>query len=338
MADTMAEWVDRLLPSAVVPAATKYDPQTGVILQMRGFPARNGDVAFDSYLILHKGRENHTLTLVLKVHLRQMLPQSSLPMLRIPTLDSDIPPRVFLVKPWQGADWAHFVKGFKQECAKWKNQFWLIPPVDFSKLDISAGQQAIRPNVYCNLEVEVVGAPAGAHRTIDVVNLDTRFGGGFFRSDANRYTSSNAKVREQATQDANGHWHTVKNFSTIVHEIGHALGLPHIGVTHQDHNCQFAVLLDQNAKARASLPALFKGGSNAPVCYGTLGLPSRGANVMGGGTKFEDSNAAPWVKRLALHTATRPQDWKVSKKVAPKMVAPRQQYYQQRFNSVSIGG
>jgi hypothetical protein len=319
---------------------------------MRGFAASNGDVAFDSYLILHKGWENHTLTVVLKIHLRQMLDQSQPQAYRIAIPDRNTPPRWFLIKPWEGAKWAKFVKDFKQECAKWNNQFWLIPPANFSKLDITVGQQTIRPNVYCHLDVEVVGAPGAAHRTIEVVNLDTKdattrlgikekdLDGGTFISDATRYDSLDVKGRSIPTQDDQGKWHKAKH-STIVHEIGHALGLPHIGVTHQDRFCQFAVLLDQLSPGAAQA-ALFKGGSNAQVCYGHLGPPIRSQNVMGGGTRFEDSNAAPWVKRLAFHTATKPQDWKVStKKVGPKLVessGPGRQYYRPGFDSTYISG
>jgi hypothetical protein len=325
----MAEWIDRLLPG-LPPAPGKIDPKTGMLLQMLGLVSQNGDVAFDSYLILHNGWENHTLTLVLKVNLRQMLHQSTPRAIRLPIFDGS---RLFLMKPWRSAEWAEFVRKFKCECAKWTNHFWLIPPANFSKLDVKVGPRTIRPNIYCHLEVVVVGGPGGAHRTIDVVNLDTadakaRLGmkekdlnSGAFRSQDDRYDSLDVKGRDKKTQDYQGHWHTAKNYSTIVHEIGHAIGLPHIGVTHQDPHCQMAVLLDQISPAPASLPALFKGGANAKVCYGTLGLPNRGQNVMGGGTKFEKSNSAPWVKRIALHTFTRPQDWTVSTgKVAPKLV------------------
>ena len=47
-----------------------------------------------------------------------------------------------------------------------------------------------------------------------------------------------------------------------------------------------------------------------------------GANVMGYGLQFDESNASPWRERLALHTGTKAADWKVvlKKKSAPKWV------------------
>jgi hypothetical protein len=43
---------------------------------------------------------------------------------------------------------------------------------------------------------------------------------------------------------------------------------------------------------------------------------------MGFGAKFDATNAEPWRERIALHTGTRKEDWKVSvkKKVPPKFL------------------
>jgi hypothetical protein len=285
---------------------------------MRGTPATNGDVAFDSFLILHKGSENHTLTLVLKIYLRQMLPQSSPKGSVAPILAGSKDFRVFLIKPWQPAEWAKFLKGFKHECAKWNKHFWLIPPKDFWKLDMTTAQRSVRSNIYCHLEVDVVGDPAGSHRTIEVVNIEKKDAGTFRASDRRYSPYDVGTTNPGTTRDAQGNPQTARNYSTIVHEIGHAIGLPHIGMTHRDPLCHMAVLFDMLPASGPVFPAVFKGGINADVCYGTLGLPKRWQNVMGGGSTFEESNAAPWAKRLALHTGTRPEDWHVSmKRVAP---------------------
>jgi hypothetical protein len=116
------------------------------------------------------------------------------------------------------------------------------------------------------------------------------------------------------------------NHSTIAHEIGHALGLPHIGVTHGAPNCQLAVLADSllpsSITSSSSFPALFQGGSNSHVCYGHSGNASLGQNIMGYGMEFDSSNAQPWLDRIALHTKTKATDWKVSVKsrVPPKFL------------------
>jgi hypothetical protein len=353
MAETMADWVDQLFAESP-PVATKVDKDTGVILEMRGKTGSSDITAFDSYLIPHHGPQNHTLTLVLKICLRQKLPQGMDKAVRIVMPEGGPNPRYFLIKPWQSAEWTNFLKGFKHECAKWSNQFWLIPPADFSKLDIPAGQKAIRPNIYCHLDVVVVGDPASAHQSVDVVNIDSKDaksrlgltdedlnGGRGFRSSNRQYARDDPKTHPNARQDLQGKWHTVKNYSTIVHEIGHALGLPHIGVTIRDPLCQLAVLAEKTPATAGSMPAIFKGGVNADVCYGSPDFPKRWQNVMGGGSTFEESNAAPWARRLALHTGTKPQDWTAStKKVSPKLLiapAPRPLQYKVRLDSVNIG-
>lgn len=251
----------------------------------------------------------------------------------MPIVDADTPPKVFMIRPWQAAELALFKKKFKRECAKWNDHFWLVPPVGFSTLDVKLGTKTVRPNIYCHLYVDMAASPAGAHRSINVVNLDladakTRHGlkprdldSGAFRSDADQYDSLDVNTREQWSQDNTGKWHKARRYSTIVHEIGHALGLPHIGVTHKDPHCQVALVLDKLFPNATSLPGLYNGASNSSACYGDMAVRARGANVMGGGTSFDEANAAPWASRLALHTGTKATDWSVSlKKVPPKFI------------------
>ena len=57
-----------------VPVATIID-RAGRIIEMKATPAFQFDAAFDSFLILHEnGSDNHTLTLVLKLHLNKVSP------------------------------------------------------------------------------------------------------------------------------------------------------------------------------------------------------------------------------------------------------------------------
>ncbi|HEY2411749.1 MAG TPA: hypothetical protein VGI40_05885 [Pirellulaceae bacterium] len=326
------DWISTLFASGTTPKATKKDAASGVALEMLDAGSPGNDGAYDSYLLLKNGSENHTLTLVLKIYLNKILPEILPKSLRMPMFDADTPPKMFLIRPWQLAEWSAFTKNFNRECLKWNDRFWLIPPTSFSALDVKLGGRTVRPNFYCHLYVALVGSVAGAHRSIDVVNLDlkdakTRMGlkdseldSGAFRSDSGKYDDLDVKTRKQWSEDYSGTWHQVKNYSTVVHEVGHALGLPHVGVSHNDPLCQLAIFLDQHVPDRNSLPALYKGGSNSQVCYGNFAAPSRGANVMGGGSSFDEANAAPWASRLALHTGTKPEDWSVSQaKVAPRI-------------------
>src|SRR3954469_2202866 len=127
------DWINTLFANGSAPKATKKDAASGVALEMLGVASTGGgfSVAYDSYLLLHDGTQNHTLTLVLKINLNPMLPQFLPRSLRLPIFDADAPPKLFLIRPWQMAEWATFSKNFVRECAKWNDRFWLVPPASF---------------------------------------------------------------------------------------------------------------------------------------------------------------------------------------------------------------
>lgn len=71
-----ADWIDTLFANGTTPRATRKDAKSGAALEMVGAAGSGGGftVGYDSSLILHDGNQNHTLTLVLKIHLNPMLP------------------------------------------------------------------------------------------------------------------------------------------------------------------------------------------------------------------------------------------------------------------------
>ena len=290
---------------------TKFDSKDGRILEVRGYS--QGDAAYDSYLKRHEGgTQNHTLTLVLKVCLSQARPNSS-----EFQLDHDLRP--FVIEKWPPGEFEAFKRVFTADAARWNNRFWLIPPAGYSGLDVQAGNRTMRPNIYCHLYVDAESNANNAHCTIRVVYLQKSFAkamskvtntkptGGTFRSNSGLLDSMDG-IPFQVQVHA--------KFRTIPHEVGHLLGSKHIG--HDTPGCAVAILMA--SVPNVPVPGILRGGVGSNACY--IGTSAGSAtNVMGGGGDFSEANAKPWVDRIAIHTQTRPQGWRVSMhKIAPKAV------------------
>src|SRR5690348_1913334 len=86
------DWINSLFASGTTPKATKKDATSGVATEM--LDTASADGAYDSYLLLKNGSENHTLTLVLKIYLNKILPEFLPKALRLPMLDADSPPKM----------------------------------------------------------------------------------------------------------------------------------------------------------------------------------------------------------------------------------------------------
>jgi hypothetical protein len=95
------------------------------------------------------------------------------------------------------------------------------------------------------------------------------------------------------------------------------LGLDHIGVSHHDQLCQIAMVVWGHQIRGIPTPAILRGGADSLACYGQYLPASHAANVMGMGDQFDETNARPWVDRVALHTQTNAAGWKVSRRRLP---------------------
>jgi hypothetical protein len=248
------------------------------------------DGNFDSclYTELMNAQINAELLINLRICLKQVPPG--------PVKDSEGDEYTALA--WPTAAWDQFRRVVQRDGqAFWDDKFWLRTPPDYAPLVTTEGNASFRCNVRCRLKLELV--PEGyAHQVIQAAYLDPSKTGAqdyrSFRSNMSLYCQKDIQYRKvlNATALPNKElviWIDWKR--TVMHELGHSLGEPHIG----------EMIPERSPACKPGDPYL---------CYGVTMEDLK--NIMGSGSKLAPINAKPWLDRIAQHTNTQPAAWQAS--------------------------
>ncbi len=298
-----------------------------------GTPENEYETTFDSYLTPSYGTNtNYRLKILLRVHLKPDLPhwtvdtvarqlawiqaKMGLDPSRSHNQRYDNDKRRFATMSWKHDEWQIYVGRFTQQALAWNRKFWLIPPPSFTLFDYDVRGNRLRPNVECEFQPSVVSASDSPHTTVEVINLHVF--NAYFRSDSRMMASADVLKEPMSAFDPAGVARELGSYSAVAHEVGHMLGLPHIGVSRELPHCQLSIMLDEQFEQDV-IPAMWKGGSNGKGCYGHWGAEGDAENVMGIGDQFASENAQPWLTRLPAHlkSGVRMSEWRVSLTMLP---------------------
>lgn len=214
---------------------------------------------------------NAELTLVLKLHMDKVTQASQ-------STIQDVDGTVFQVRDWSADGWSRFMRNFRSMGqAYWSGKFWLVSPAGTTDLQVRHTGRLYQCNVWCRVRIEVQESAAGAHQSIRCVRIRSNGGpmnAGTFRSHSLLYDQNDLGV---GSYTRGGRVYTQRTF---IHEIGHALGLPHIA----------------EMTGNAACPAA---NTNADACYG-IEREER-EDIMGFGHRLSLNDARPWRNRIHEH-------------------------------------
>lgn len=213
--------------------------------------------------------------------------------------------QTFELRNWGEAEWIAFKR---DACAMaqraWNEKLWLMTPDYYDGLDWPTNNPTHRANVHCGFRCVEASSPLEAHAQVRVACLLNPVDGVAFRSNFTLWDNCDMVKAQFNNATSPGE---VLDFYTVPHEVGHLLGLHHIGEVERLGAC-------------VSPPAGAVG-----QCYANTpdARPWMQRNIMGTGTIVHDINGDPWAKRMAMHTEgdTRASHWKVQAvRCAPRRI------------------
>ncbi len=214
---------------------------------------------------------------------------------------------IFMLEDWDRREWIGFCDFFESEStAFWTNRFYLsssnpISYDDRQRLDNYYNDAAARRhfpepvfNVQCRFRLQLTEDEHLANKVIDVYKISSSESGRRqFRADDQSYTLDSLEEHVHRIPSASFSTPTSETYTsqrTFLHEVGHALGLQHVGIS-------------------AHIPGCYMSNDGDKICYGISYEHSH--NIMGRGETLSWREALPWRTALGQLTNTRPDDLEV---------------------------
>lgn len=230
------------------------------------------DATLDEYV--RNKTTNADLTIFIRVSFVKVDPPAGKRTAQYPDANADLR----TIQPWATREFerfsSHAIDGAQRY---WNGVFWLKTPANYSDLNWPDDKPTHRCNLYCRFKLQA-SSPQEAHYRIPVVRVQD--GQPYFRAHSLLYTQRVIRGIPMIP-GVNS-----KTFWTHLHEVGHLLGLGHVG-----HGAKHAVPTD---------------GSDA--AYGVTLQEMR--DVMGRGWVRHLWHAQPWQQAAESFTGVAAKDWK----------------------------
>lgn len=219
------------------------------------------------------------------------------------------------------AEWTNLKNQFRSQAQSfWTGNYWLIPLDPYPELQIppSAGVNKIyQCNAYCELFVRIQDSAADAHRVVNFYKVPAANEAGFGTNSANMSAgdiSERTRIPTKHNDSAGNAQYCNGGQPTLAHEVGHLLGLDHIGVykgtTFTDSSGTSHTCVAANQSTQSS--------TVANPCYQALTLTDT-CSIMGLGSGLSLTEGLPWHDRISQHTGMPKGRWELKRqRVAPK--------------------
>ncbi len=220
--------------------------------------------------------------------------------------------RSFWVEDWPLQEWNEYCEIYQRQGQEfWTDRFYLSSSIGSGSGADAASMATLGTRVrtthggadtevQCKFRLILTRNREQAHTSINVYNLESSASEGRrdFRSNSLNYQDVDLISRALPLYDIDPNLvGRFTNQRTFIHEIGHSLGLEHVGVSHQIPGCYTNWIWSPFEN------------HNGTICYGNDYLTAM--NVMGRGETLSWHEALPWRTAIAELTRSSIHSWQI---------------------------